>query len=29
MHVRMQPRTGPVAEQILEDKGTVALTPSH
>jgi hypothetical protein len=29
MHVRMQPRTGPVAEQILEDKGTVALTASH
>ena len=29
MHLRVQPRTGPVAEQILEDKGTVALTPSH
>ncbi len=29
MHVRMQPRTGPIVEQILEDSGTVALTPTH
>jgi hypothetical protein len=29
MHVRMQPRSGPVVEKMLEDKGTVALTPSH
>lgn len=26
MHLRIQPRTGPVAEQILDDKGTVVLT---
>lgn len=29
MHLRLQPRTGPVVEQILEDKGSVALVPSH
>lgn len=29
MHLRMQPRTGPVVEQILEDRGTVVLSPSH
>lgn len=26
MHLRVQPRTGALAEQILEDQGTVALT---
>lgn len=25
MHLRVQPRTGPIGEQILEDKGTVVL----
>ncbi len=29
MHLRLQPRNGPMVEQIFEDKGTVALTLSH
>ncbi len=29
MHLRMQPRSGPVAEQILEDKGSVVLALTH
>ena len=29
MHLRLQPRTGPVGEQILEDKGTVVLSIDH
>ncbi len=29
MHLRLQPRTGPIGEQILEDKGTVVLSIDH